>query len=160
MSKMELNGVEFEFPDNWGDQGMVTLTIPNPDEGVRPNIIVTKEKLNENVDIETYFKKIKEAVQARGINTFEILDERPVLISGVSGMQMVCRWDLAAMKQIMGPNNDALKNIKAGQKVQQVQVSLIKNQIAINITASFPADQFEIYGRPFQQFLKSLRVNV
>ncbi len=159
MSKMILNGLEFEYPENWQDQGMITLTIPNPDESVRPNIIITKEKLAQPVDINTYFSKIKEAVQARGIETFEILDERSVNISGVEGMQMVCRWDLAAMKRIMGQNADALKNIKPGQKVQQIQVSLIKEDLAINITASFPGDQFDIYTRPFQQFLKTIKLS-
>jgi len=158
MGQFSMNGLEFEFPENWQDQGMVTLTIPNPDESVRPNIIITKERLLEPMDIQTYFKKIKDAVQARGIQSFEIIDERSVVLAGVSGMQMVCRWDLAAMKKIMGPNADALKNIKPGQKVQQIQVSLIHNNIAINITASFPADQFDIYTRPFQKFLKSLKV--
>lgn len=156
MGKMSLNGMSFEYPENWQDQGMITLTIPSPDANVRPNVIITKEELHEAMELETYFAKIKEAVQSRGIETFEILDERSVVIGGVKGMQMVCKWDLAAMKQMMGPNNDALANIKPGQKVQQIQITLLKGKTAVNITASFPEDQFDVYTRPFQQFLKSL----
>ena len=157
MAKVVLNDLEFEVPPNWQDQGMVTLTIPSTDKNVRPNIIITKERLPEPVDLPTYFSKIKEAVKARGIQTFQILDEREVTIAGVPAMQMVCSWDLAAMKQMLGPNAEVLKNIKPGQKVQQIQVSFIKGDVAVNLTASFPAEQFEIYTRPFQKFLATIK---
>ena len=65
--------------------------------------------------------------------------------------------DLEAMKQMLGANAEALKNIKPGQKVQQIQVSFIKDDVAVNLTASFPAEQFEIYARPFQKFLSTIK---
>lgn len=157
MGKVVLNDLEFEVPANWQDQGMVTLTIPSTDKNVRPNIIITKERLAQPVDLATYFGKIKEAVKARGIQTFQILDEREISVGGVPAMQMVCAWDLAAMKQMLGPNAEVLKNIKPGQKVQQIQVSFIKGDVAVNLTASFPAEQFEIYTRPFQKFLSTIK---
>ncbi|HCU26123.1 MAG TPA: hypothetical protein DF383_13995, partial [Deltaproteobacteria bacterium] len=89
--------------------------------------------------------------------TFQILDEREINIAGVPAMQMVCSWDLAAMKQMLGSNAEVLKNIKPGQKVQQIQVSFIKGDVAVNLTASFPAEQFEIYTRPFQKFLATIK---
>jgi len=136
---------------------MVTLTIPSTDKNVRPNIIITKERLAQPVDLKTYFAKIKEAVQARGIQTFQILDERQIQVGGLPAMQMVCSWDLEAMKQMLGDNPEALKNIQPGQKVQQIQVSFIKEDVAVNLTASFPAEQFEIYSRPFQKFLATIK---
>ena len=157
MGKVVLNDLEFDVPSNWQDQGMVTLTIPSTDKNVRPNIIITKERLAQPVDLATYFAKIKEAVKARGIQTFQILDEREISIAGLPAMQMVCAWDLAAMKQMLGPNAEVLKNIKPGQKVQQIQVSFIKGDVAVNLTASFPAEQFEIYTRPFQKFLATIK---
>lgn len=157
MAKVVLNDLEFEIPSSWQDQGMVTLTIPSTDKNVRPNIIITKERLAQPVDLATYFAKIKEAVKARGISTFQVLDERQISVGGVPAMQMVCSWDLEAMKQMLGTNAEALKNIKPGQKVQQIQVSLIKNDVAVNLTASFPAEQFEIYSRPFQKFIATIK---
>jgi hypothetical protein len=157
MGKVLLNDLEFDVPAAWQDQGMVTLTIPSTDKNIRPNIIITKELLGEPIDLESYFEKIKEAVQARGIQTFQVLDERDLTVGGVPAKQMVCSWDLAAMRQMLGEGADVLKNVKAGQKVQQVQVSFLKDQMAINLTASFPADQFEIYARPFQKFLQTIR---
>ncbi|MCC6272818.1 MAG: DcrB-related protein [Deltaproteobacteria bacterium] len=157
MGKVVLNDLEFDVPSNWQDQGMVTLTIPSTDKNVRPNIIITKERLAQPTDLATYFGKIKEAVKARGIQTFQILDEREISIAGVPAMQMVCAWDLAAMKQMLGPNAEVLKNIKPGQKVQQIQVSFLKGDVAVNLTASFPAEQFEIYTRPFQKFLATIK---
>jgi len=157
MAKVVLSDLEFEIPASWQDQGMVTLTIPSTDKNVRPNIIITKERLAQPVDLATYFAKIKEAVKARGISTFQVLDERQISVGGVPAMQMVCSWDLEAMKQMLGTNAEALKNIKPGQKVQQIQVSLIKNDVAVNLTASFPAEQFEIYSRPFQKFISTIK---
>lgn len=158
MGKFLFGNLEFDFPDGWNDQGMVTLTLPSTDKNVRPNIIITKERLPQPVDLKTYFEKIKEAVKARGIQTFQILDERQVTIAGVPAMQMVCAWDLAAMKQMLGTNAEVLKNIKPGQKVQQIQVSFLKDDVAVNLTASFPAEQFEIYTRPFQKFLSTMKL--
>jgi hypothetical protein len=157
MSKIVLSDLEFDVPPNWQDQGMVTLTIPSTDKNVRPNIIITKERLAQAIDLPTYFAKIKEAVKARGIQTFQILDEREIKVGGIPAMQMVCSWDLEAMKQMLGDNPEALKNIQPGQKVQQIQVSFIKEDVAVNLTASFPADQFEIYSRPFQKFISTIK---
>lgn len=158
MAKMAFSDIQFDIPDNWEDQGMVTLTMPSTDKKVRPNIICTKELLPQPVDLPTYFSKIKEAVKARGIQSFQILDEREIKIAGLPAMQMVCAWDLEAMKQMLGDNPEALKNVEAGQKVQQIQVSFLKGQVAVNLTASFPADQFDVYSRPFQKFLSTIQV--
>jgi hypothetical protein len=40
--------------------------------------------------------------------------------------------------------------------VQQIQVSFIRNDVAVNLTASFPAEQFDLYARPFQKFLTTI----
>ncbi len=159
MGKIVLNDMECEIPSSWQDQGMVTLTIPSTDKNVRPNVICTKEQLAEAVDLQTYFAKIKEAVKARGIQNFQILDEREIKIAGLPAMQMVCVWDLEAIKQMMGENQEGIQNIQPGQKVQQIQVSFIKDQTAVNLTASFPADQFDLYARPFQKFLATIKFN-
>src|SRR5262245_45491273 len=83
MGKLVLSDLDFDIPTSWQDQGMVTLTIPSTDKNVRPNIIITKERLTQAVDLPTYFAKIKEAVKARGITTFQILDERQISVGGV-----------------------------------------------------------------------------
>lgn len=155
MPKLTMNDIELEVPNNWKDQGMITLTLPSTDKKVRPNIIVTKERLAQNIDLASYFDKIKQSVQARGIKSFEIVDEFEFEIGGVPAMQMVCRWDLSAMKE-MSPGQK-LDHIKEGQMVQQIQVSLIKGDMAINFTASFPAEQFSLYERPFDKFVNSLQ---
>jgi hypothetical protein len=54
------------------------------------------------------------------------------------------------------PNQPA-PNIKPGQMVRQVQVTLVKDTLAINMTASFPDEKFADYYKPFQQFLKTLK---
>ena len=158
MAKLVLSDLEVELPANWQDQGMITLTIPSTDKNVRPNVILTKERLNQPVDLQTYFSKIKEAVKARGIQSFKIIDEKQISVGGVPAMQMICQWDLAAMKQMLGPEEaQALQNVKPGQKVQQIQITLLRDSVAVNITASFPGEQFEIYSRPFQKFIQGMR---
>lgn len=157
MAKISMSDFEVEIPANWQDQGMVTLTLPSTDKKVRPNVIVTKEKLAAPVDLKTYFEKIKQSVQARGIESFQILSEKDTSLGGTPAKIMVCTWDLAAMKQMMGPKAQGMEHIQPGQMVQQIQVSCVKADTAINVTASFPADQFQIYARPFQKFVEAFK---
>lgn len=151
-----MSDFEVDLPANWKDQGMITLTMPSTDPKVRPNIIITKEWLPKEVDLNTYFEKIKASVQSRGIESFKILSEKDVNLSGSPAKMMVCTWDLASMKKIMGPGN-SMEHIQPGQMVQQIQVSCVRGMVAINLTASFPADQFQIYTRPFQKFIEGFK---
>ena len=158
MAKLVMGEMILEVPANWKDQGMITLTLPSTDKKVRPNIIVTKERLAVPVDLDTYFEKIKQSVQARGIKSFEIIEEVDLDVGGVPAKQMVCQWDLSSMKNMKGQGGGQnLDHIKDGQMVQQIQVSLIRGDEAINFTASFPAEQFQLYTRPFEKFVEGLR---
>lgn len=158
MGKINIVGLEGEVPENWQVQGMLTLTLPSPDKTVRPNVILTKEFLPRPVELDEYFGRIKESIQKRGIKDLKVSDERELVVSGIRGKMMICSWDVSAMASMLGKDKEKLKNIKPGQVVKQVQITLLKDQMAINMTASFPSDQFEIYYRPFQQFLKSLKI--
>ncbi|MBI1909715.1 MAG: DcrB-related protein [Deltaproteobacteria bacterium] len=159
MPKIDLAGLEVVIPENWQIQGMVTLTLPSPDPKVKPNIILTREKLPQPMTLQTYFQKIKEAISRRGIKDFKILQENQIAVSGIPAMQMVCVWDVAAMKAMMGPpGTPPPAKPQAPQLVKQIQVTLLREDMtAVNLTASFPADQFDIYNRPFQNFLKTLK---
>jgi hypothetical protein len=157
MSNYKLSTLEFEVPANWQDQGMLTFTLPSADKNVKPNVILTKERLAQDVSLEDYFERIKQAVAKRGIKDFKVEDERQIEVNSVPAMLMVCSWDVSAMKQMLGQGQqEQLKNVKPGQIVKQVQVSLIKEGVAVNMTASFPAEQFDIYFRPFKQFLGTI----
>src|SRR3989338_8076099 len=159
MGNINFNGIEMVIPENWTDQGMMTFTLPSPDPKVKPNIILTKERLPQPIDLKTYFFKIKETIQKRGIKDFKISDEREIILCGVKAMQMICSWDVSAMKKLLGPQQQKqMADVKPGQHVKQVQISILKDQLAINMTASFPAEQFDIYYRPFQNFLKTFKV--
>lgn len=146
------------MPENWQVQGMLTLTLPSPDKNVRPNVILTKEFLPKEVGLAEYFGRIKESIQKRGIKDLKVSDEKDLVISGIKGKMMICSWDVAAMAAMFGKDKEKLKNIKPGQIVKQIQITLLKDKLAINMTASFPADQFDIYYRPFQKFLKTLKI--
>ncbi len=158
MPKILLSNLECEIPPTWQEQGMLTFTIPSPDKNVKPNIIMTKETLPQVIDLKEYFQKIKDSILKRGIRDFKISDEREIIVGGQRAMQMVCTWDVSAMKQMLGGGGGQAPDIKPGQMVKQVQVTILKGQVAINLTGSFPAEQFEIYYRPFQNFLKTLRI--
>ncbi|MDO8643782.1 MAG: DcrB-related protein [bacterium] len=161
MAKIDLAGLEVVIPDSWQVQGMVTLTLPSPDPKVKPNIILTREKLPQPMALADYFEKIKEAISKRGIKDFKILEEQSIKINGEPAMSMVCIWDVAAMKAMMkapGAPKNPPTNPPEPQLVKQVQITLLRNEtIAINLTASFPADQFDVYYRPFQKFVKDLK---
>jgi len=159
MPKIDLIGLEGELPESWQVQGMLTLTLPSPDKSVRPNVILTKEFLPKKVELNDYFGRIKESIQKRGIKDLKISDERELVISGIRGKMMICSWDVSAMASMFSKDKEKMKNLKPGQVVKQIQITLLKDQLAINMTASFPSDKFDIYYRPFQQFLKSLKIS-
>ena len=160
MQTIDLAGLTAEIPDDWSCQGMLTLTLPSPDKKVKPNVILTKEFLPKPALLPDYFAKIKESIQKRGIKDLKISNEKDLVVSGVRGKMMVCQWDVAQMAQMMGSQKGQdVAHIKEGQFVKQVQVTLLKGQMAINMTASFPADQFESFYKPFQEFLKSMKID-
>ena len=161
MPNIDLAGLFAQIPDEWQVQGMLTITLPSPDPNVKPNIILTKEYLPKEIDLAQYFGRIKESIEKRGIKDLKISDEKDIAISGVRGKIMLCSWDVSAMAEMMKqrqPDKPA-PQIKPGQIVKQVQVTLLKETLAINMTASFPADHFDEYYKPFQQFLKSLKIS-
>ncbi len=160
MPRIELGELAAEIPENWNVQGMLTLTLPSSDPNVKPNVIVTKEYLPKEVDLPTYFGRIKDSIMKRGIKDLKISDEKDIAISGVRGKMMVCSWDVSAMAEMMKqqqPDKPA-PEVKPGQMVKQIQVTLLKEKLAINMTASFPDDKFQDYYKPFQQFLKDLKI--
>lgn len=160
MSTIALSGLTAQLPDGWNCQGMLTLTLPSADKRVKPNVILTKEYLPKEMPLADYFSKIKESILKRGIQDLKISNEKDLVISGVRGKMMVCQWDVSQMAKMMSQQKggNPPPNIEPGQIVKQVQVTLLKDQLAINMTASFPADQFNDYYKPFQEFLKSIKI--
>lgn len=159
MTNINLAGLEANIPDDWSCQGMLTLTLPSTDKRVKPNVILTKEFLPQPLELAEYFVKIKESIQKRGIQDLKISNEKDLVVSGVRGKMMVCQWDVSQMAKMVGKDKGQdLSHIQPGQIVKQVQVTLLKGQMAINMTASFPADQFDAYYKPFQEFLKSMKI--
>ena len=160
MPRIELAEMAADLPQDWNVQGMLTLTLPSDDPNVKPNIIVTKEYLPGEVDLATYFGRIRDSIVKRGIKDLKISDEKDIAISGVRGKMMVCSWDVSAMAEMLRqqqPDRPAPK-IKEGQIVKQIQLTLLKDKLAINMTASFPDEKFQDYYKPFQEFLKTLRI--
>ncbi len=160
MGKFIFNDIEFDTPATWQDQGMMTFTIPCPDKNVKPNIIITKERLAQPIPLRDYFDRIKQSIMKRGIKDFKVIDEREIIVSGLKGIQMVCMWDVTAMKQMLAAQQQQGQppvDIKPGQVVKQVQVTMMQDLTALNLTGSFPADQFDLYYRPFQNFLKTIK---
>lgn len=161
MPRIEMAELLAETPADWNVQGMLTLTLPSSDPNVKPNVILTKEYLPKEVDLATYFGRIKESIQKRGIKDLKISDEKDIAISGVRGKMMLCSWDVSAMAEMMKQKDPTKQppNIKPGQIVKQIQVTLLKDRMAVNLTASFPDEQFQDYYKPFQLFLKSFKIS-
>lgn len=161
MPNIQMAELLAETPDDWNVQGMLTLTLPSSDPNVKPNVILTKEYLPKEVELGQYFNRIKDSIQKRGIKDLKISDEKDIAVSGMRGKMMICQWDVSAMAEMMkqqNPNQEA-PDIQPGQIVKQIQVTLMKDKLAINMTASFPNDKFQEFYKPFQQFLKSLKLS-
>ena len=54
---------------------MLTFTLPSADKNIKPNIIVTKERLAQPIGLKEYFQKIKDAVAKRGNSDFQGEDD-------------------------------------------------------------------------------------
>ncbi len=160
MPRIEMMELAADIPEDWNVQGMLTITLPSADPNVKPNVILTKEYLPKTVNLESYFGRIKESIQKRGIKDLKISDEKDIAISGMRGKMMICSWDVSAMAELLKKQNpdQPAPNIKPGQIVKQIQVTLLRETLAINMTASFPSDKFQDYYKPFQMFLKSLKI--
>ena len=76
MLKIGMAELSAEIPDTWNVQGMLTLTLPSSDPNVKPNVILTKEYLPKQIDLVSYFTRIKESIQKRGIKDLKISDEK------------------------------------------------------------------------------------
>lgn len=163
MKTLDLLGVAAHIPDEWQSQGMVTLTLPTEDKNVRPNIILTKEFLPRPVELADYFARIRESIEKRGIKDLKVSEEKDLAISGVRGKMMLCSWDVSAMAEALasrgGEGQPNVPAIKPGQRVKQIQVTFLKELMAVNITASFPEEHFETYYKAFQEFIKSLKID-
>ncbi len=158
MPKLTLNDVEMDVPADWQDQGMITFTLPSPDKNVKPNIIITKERLTKPTTLQEYFERLKQSIQKRGIQDFEVLDERDIIVAGEKAKVMLCTWDVSAMKKALAQQGGMPEEeVKPGQVVKQVQVTVLKGEMAVNLTGSFPDTEFDTYYKPFQMFLKSLK---
>lgn len=154
--KIALGEFQFGLPENWQEQAMITLTLPSADKNIRPNVIVTKEYLPQETSLEDYYAKVKESIEKRGVESFTVHEEDDIELDGLPAKMIVCSWDLSAMKRMMGAEGEKqLPHVKEGQVVKQVQVSSVYGPVAINVTASFPDDQFEVYFQPFQDFIQS-----
>ena len=160
MTQVSIGELTAEIPADWNTQGMLTLTLPSSDPNVKPNVILTKEYLPQEVELNAYFGRIKDSIQKRGIKDLKISDEKDIAISGMRVKMMVCSWDVSAMAEVMQQQNpdQPAPQVEPGQVVKQIQVTLLKGTLAINMTASFPEDKFQEYYKPFQGFLKSLKV--
>ena len=159
MARIELAEISADIPEGWNVQGMLTLTLPSDDPSVKPNVIITKEYLQGDIELNNYFGRIKDSILKRGIKDLKVSDEKDIVISGVRGKMMVCSWDVSAMAEMLKkqqPEKPAPK-IEEGQIVKQIQVTLLKERLAINMTASFPETKFKEYYKPFQEFLKNLK---
>lgn len=158
MSKLIFNDVELEIPADWQDQGMITFTMPSPEKDVKPNVIVTKERLTKPTTLAEYFERLKQSIQKRGIQDFEILDEKDIIVGGERAKVMLCTWDVSAMKKNLAQQGGMpAEEVKPGQIVKQVQITVLKGQMAFNLTGSFPDSYFDTYYKIFQQFLKTLK---
>ncbi|MFH1654733.1 MAG: hypothetical protein ABIE74_11885, partial [Pseudomonadota bacterium] len=160
MSNIGLGEVTANIPSEWSVEGMLTITLPSDDKNVKPNVILTKEFLPQPVDLNTYFGHIRKSIESRGIKDLQISEEKDIAISGVRGKMMLCSWDVSSMAEMMKKENPNQKipEIEPGKMVKQVQVTLLKDRLAINMTASFPEKQFKEYYKPFQDFLKTFKI--
>ena len=160
MPDIKLGELSATIQDDWQVQGQMTILLPSADPNLKPNIILSKEYLPKPVDLATYSGKVKESIMKRDFQNLKISEEKDITISGINGKMIFCSWDISATtEKLKQKQPDApVPSIKPNLIVRQARVILLKENLAVNMTASFPADKFEEYYKQFRTCLKSLKI--
>jgi len=161
MPVIEMAEIMAQTPVDWNVQGTLTLTLPSPDPRIKPNVILSKEYLPTDVGLDEYFGRIRTSIERRGIPDLQIIEERDIIVSGVRGRMMVCRWDVSAMAGLLRAREPyrPAPEIPPGQVVRQVQVTLLRGRLAINLTASFPDERFAEHFDGLRQLLATFHIS-
>lgn len=155
MKSFRLSNLQFETPDDWGDVCQISFILPSPVPHVKPNIIVTREKLDRPIPLTVYFARVKDQVAKQGISDLQIIEEGTIEVGGVRALTITYSWNVNNLKQLLAGAAEEVQ--QTSQPITQVYVSLIREQVAINLTSSFPTVHISLLRPLLERFLSTMQ---
>ena len=162
MQRIELGNFLALAPAEWSVQGVITVILPSPDPSVKPNIIITKENLGISISLEDYFNRAKSIILTNPFPSYQVCDERYITVGGVRAKMMVSQWNISDIRELQNYAGARFFDLPATKRVvKQILVTTLLQDLAVNITASVPADKFDgYYDTILDRFLGSLSFNL
>lgn len=131
------NGFTLEAPAGWQDRTITTLVGPTGRGGFAPNVVVIREPLPSDVQLEDYTRSQLERTLAE-IPGLEVLSERTMDINGIRAVQRLQRFSAG------------------GRRIQQSQIYALGAGVVLAITCSAQQEEFAASLAAFETITSSL----
>jgi hypothetical protein len=102
------------------------------------NIVISREKLTIPTLPEEYAKQKLGNLQ-KELHNFKLIREEPLVLDNQNAFLRIFNWQTQE------------------HKIKQIQVYIIKGNLALTITASATTENFELYKDTFFEIIKSFR---
>ena len=126
------------LPDEWRDHSTLTFAPETEDEFCR-NITINRDHLDAVENIQAYAaRQLAELEEALADQNYRLIHDAPMEVDGVEAIMRLHIFDIPDLEV----------------QVQQAQVYLIRDSVALTVTFTERIDRFEAH---FQEFLEIMR---
>jgi hypothetical protein len=137
--KFIANGWTADLPEGWEDRSMITLVGATDASGFAANIIVTRQRVEPETNIEEY-ARIQSEMMQNEVGALQILDRRAIEIGGLPSFQCLQRFE----------SGD-------GRTIQQVQTFFLNNETVYTITGTAALENFDGSIPAFKKFVETFK---
>ena len=139
VEKITANGWTADLPDGWEDRSMITIVGETDASGFASNIVVTRQPVDAETNLEDY-ASIQAEMMQNEIGSVQILDERAIDINGAKAFQRLQRF-----------------SVDGAQIIQQVQTYFLHQKIIFAITGTATLESFDRSIPAFKKFVETFR---
>ncbi len=129
------------MPDGWEDRSMITLVGETDASGFASNIVVTRQTIDSETNLEDYALMQAEMMQNE-IGNLQVLDERAIEINGAQAFQRLQRF-----------------LVNENQIIQQVQTYFLHGEMIFAITGTATLEAFDRSIPAFKKFVETFKIN-
>jgi hypothetical protein len=127
-------------PPNWVNNSVINF-MGAPDDGVRPNLVITQSVLPGKIELEKFAQGQKKLLLESGLPGLEIIDAGPIALAERKAFRLSYTWFGIADDQ--GEPTD--------KRLRQDQYYQVKDQRALTLTLSCAADSYATMQQLFDE---------
>jgi hypothetical protein len=139
MIHLNFNSVELDAPEDWIDVSVVTLVSPEA-KAFRPNIVVTRDELEEAPDLVTYAKGEAKELQ-KAMKKYVLHKEEETVVGGRNGYLLE--------HSFRSPEN---------VQVRQMQIYAVRGRMVFTLALTSAEAEFESCRDRFAQIARSFKL--